>query len=391
MAKIDPFDIFTNPNHIKETQNALIKMFSPYIKESFLKQMLNLILSEHPEILRHFDFSMSHESIVSGISDNAFEYELCRNIVAIHRFNCIGLSDSERVLEEKEDGYKSQLSYQVLDQIKLRNYASVFFRRKRFVLGEDWAFYPLNFKLFAICIKANEILREKYKGPYFALLSNLFNKILCALTIIEDNFMDNAYPIARGAIEIYLKFLVLLDYPQAVEKHDRFMQYEIEKTAHNGENPEAFLDEYDHRVYSKGNPVEFMHFGWLDDIPNYHAIVKERPYTIGGIISYLTSMLQDKTNNYFDLLGNLYSRCHGFTHGNIGNTGYPLLHYIDLMMILANIGRHSFILLKQEAGDDGLINGIDPLETFNDDLSVLTIIFNSKSTEMFETFHKYKK
>lgn len=134
-----------------------------------------------------------------------------------------------------------------------------------------------------------------------------------------------------------------------------------------------------------------MHFGWVDDIADYHIKVTDGPYSVGGLIKYLESFLDDTQKGYFEMLGHLHLRCHGYTHGSIPNGGYPLLHYIDLMMILANVGRHAFILLKDEADNDGLINGEDVLETFEDDINALRNIYVSKSTQMFETFHKYKK
>ena len=46
---------------------------------------------------------------------------------------------------------------------------------------------------------------------------NIFNKSLAALALIEDNLLDSAYPICRGVIELYIKLLSLVDYPDALD------------------------------------------------------------------------------------------------------------------------------------------------------------------------------
>ena len=389
MNPVNPFEIFTNPNYIKESEEALIGMFSNRIKESFLKKMRMQIWRDHPEFISYFNFTMTHEDMAAGTLDHNMDFELCRNITSIHRFNCIGLSDHERAQEEKSAGYQAQLGEQAMDQIRIRNYASVFFRKKQIFVGEDWAFFPPSYKLFAICIKANEILGS-YQGQYRHLLIGLFNKILASLALIEDGLLDNVYPLARGVVEIYFRFLVLIDHPEALSKHDRFAAYEVEKTA-TLEDPQAFLMEYQSRFKKPSTKPDYMHFGWVDEIADYHAKVPDSPYSVGGLIKYLETFLDDSSKGYFEMLGHLHQRCHGYTHGSVPNGGYPLLHYIDLMMILANVGRHAFIILKRETGNDGLINGEDILETYEDDLNAITNICGSKSTEMFETFHNYKK
>lgn len=230
MNPVNPFEVFTNPNYVKESEKALIGMFSDRIKESFLKKMRIQIWQEHPEFLSFFNFAMTHEDMAAGTLDHNMDFELCRNITAIHRFNCIGLTDYERAQEEKSVGYQMQLQEQVMDQIRIRNYASVFFRKKQIFVGEDWAFFPLTYKLFALTVKANEML-SSYNRPYRHLLIGLFNKLLASLSLIEDGLLDNAYPLARGVLEIYFRFLILIDHPEAMAKHDRFASYEIEKTA----------------------------------------------------------------------------------------------------------------------------------------------------------------
>ena len=49
----------------------------------------------------------------------------------------------------------------------------------------------------------------------FGLYRTIANKGLAALTLLEGNFFDSAYPICRGITELYLKLLTLLHNPNA--------------------------------------------------------------------------------------------------------------------------------------------------------------------------------
>ena len=391
MGAINPFDIFSNPNFVKDSETALFKLFSSRIKESFLKGVRARIYQEHPEIVNLYDLQLTHEKMLIHSNYGLTDYELCRHIVAIHRSNCIGLKPEQRTAKERSDEYKKQLSDAVYYQLQIRDYAAAFYRNRPIIDGEDWLFYPIPYKLFALCIKANEIL-QTYTGEYKGLLTNIFNKAIGALILIEDNLLDSAYPIARGVIELYFKFLVLVLRPEAIQLSNQLASLEIEKGAHNGEPPDALKNLFAGRKCPREKGLtDYMHFGWTDDIADYQATVNVHPYSINGLKEYLKIVSNGQNDDYFDSLIHLHARCHVFTHGTLGNSGYPLLHYLDLSGILLYTIHHSYKLLLEITGEDGLINGLDVAQSLDEDRTLFTWQYNNKSTEMFETFHNYKK
>lgn len=62
----------------------------------------------------------------------------------------------------------------------------------------------------------------------FSIITTIVNKGLAALSLLEDNFLDNAYPICRGIIELYVQFLLLVNKPEAISTYDKFAKYDLE-------------------------------------------------------------------------------------------------------------------------------------------------------------------
>ena len=375
---------------IREGDKALMHLFTNRIKESFLRDVRRRVYQTHPDFITLFDFNITHETIITGNSDRNFDYELCRHIVGIHRSNMIGKTQEQRVASEKNDSYRQEVAEKAYQQLRLRNYSAVFFRNRPIIAGDEFMFFPVLYRLFALCIKGEEIV-SSWHNEYSNFFVNIFNKSLAALSMIEDNFMDSAYPIVRGVIELYIKLVCLIDFPEALAKHNRLVNYEYLKTANNGENPIEFEEEFNNRTNKKEkNQIDYLHYGWVDDVKYYHEIIKQKPYTFTSLFDYLIEIVPEDGKSVFEFLPVLYGRCHGFAHGNLGNSGYPLLHYLDLSMALYMVLTHTFKMLCTESKNDGLINGIDILSLLEEDGEQLIHQYNRKSSEMFETFYKPK-
>lgn len=214
---------------------------------------------------------------------------------------------------------------------------------------------------------------------------------MAALALIEDNLLDSAYPICRGVIELYIKLLTLVDYPEALELHNKLIDIEVMKTANGGDFPPEFEELFANRKNkSQNNQIDYLHYGWVDKIKHYHQIERNKPYTFNSLFDYIREIAPEESKGYFDFLPVLYSRCHGFTHGNIGNGGYPLMHYMELTMILYMVLDHVFRMLCTESKNDHLINGIDIIESIEKDAEKMIRQYNRRSTEMFEQFYKPK-
>lgn len=375
---------------LKETDKRMAKIFSNRIKESFLREMRYKVYQYHPDFISLFNIKIDLLENATGTSDNQWDYEVMRNIVGIHRFNTIGKTTDERVAMEKSDSYKKELADAVYEHLKIRNYTSMYFRKRQFILGDEFIYFPVPYKLFAICMRSAQILQE-YKDPYQLFYINIVNKSLAALALIEDNLLDSAYPICRGVIELYIKLLTLVDYPEALELHNKLIDIEVMKTANGGDFPPEFEELFANRKNkSQNNQIDYLHYGWVDKIKHYHQIERNKPYTFNSLFDYIREIAPEESKGYFDFLPVLYSRCHGFTHGNIGNGGYPLMHYMELTMILYMVLDHVFRMLCTESKNDHLINGIDIIESIEKDAEKMIHQYNRRSTEMFEQFYKPK-
>ena len=375
----------------KENDQALRKIFDSKIKQNFLIDVMHKVKNEVGlDISKYYDLSLSVENMVTGNSA-AVDFDICRMIVGIHRSNCIFIDDSKRTSMEKDENYKRQLVNEVINHIKIRYYASDYFRKKQIILGDEFLYFPILYKLFALCTKALLILNKESNGEvlsHFYVL--IFNKALASLTLIEDNFLDNAYPICRVIIELYIKLLLIEVYPNLLEEHNKFSDYDMLKTCCGKDYPEEFENKFKNRKNQREKSrIDFLHYGWVDILEDYHEIVTKNPYSTNGLIWYLEE--KNIYNMEYSTLKWLYRMCHSYTHGNVANSKYPLLHYFELSMILALTVPHTYNMLCEHTNEDANINGIDIIQSMNKDIEKLIEQHKKRSTDNFNSYYNYKK
>ena len=377
----------------KEFDKALGHLFAGKIKANVLMDIKRRIQdSIGNDIHKYFDFDLSTEKMVAGLDDAAtIDYEICRHIVGVHRSNLVFLPDTERVAKEKDLNYREQLVQDVIKNIKLRPYAGVLFRKYPIIQGENFIYYPLPYDLFAISIRINNILanNNSVNDSLRFIYSLIANKCLAALSLLEDNFLDNAYPICRGAMELYTKMLLLLNEPQLIDVFFKFSEYELRQSCCE----QTYLDEFnilfDNRTkQAERNKVEYLHFGWVDNIKNYHKIVHKKPYTINGVITFLRNKYKDVDKGFFDHFESLYKMCHGYTHGNVNISKYPLLHYFEISIMLYYILSHTFKIVCEQYNESNIINDVDIIAKTENDFEQVIKQYNQRSTENFEKYYK---
>lgn len=325
----NPIDFFSAMEKIsRENDKALRSIFGKYIKGNFLIEMKHFIMDNFPEIYNYYDMQMSMEKVVAG--NELMDFDICRMIVGCHSSNIIFLSDDERVALEKSSDYKRKLALNVEKNIKLRRYGSAYFRRQSIMQGDMYLAHNVPYNVFVMSLRMNEILRlNKKENPYLLLYYSLSNKALATLSLLEDNFLDNCYPICRAIIELYLKLLLFKDYPDLVAEHNKFNAFEVRQSCCEQEYPEEFNEIYRERINkNRTKKVDYLHYGWVDKIPEYHNIINNQPYSINGILSFLRTTHVEEEWNLFDSLEVFYKMCHGYTHGNVGFARFPLLHYL---------------------------------------------------------------
>lgn len=389
------FDPRAFDNMIKEMnrtdEQALRKLFSPRIKQSFLIEMMHKVMDKMgDDMFKYYDLRMTNERMVTGESPSV-KFEICRMIVGVHRSNSIFLSDSERVKNESDDTYKKELADNVIMHIKLRNYAADFFRKKQIVLGDEFLFFPPLYKLFAISMNSLFILNDHSQGQSLSYFYSLiFNKALAALTLIEDNFLDNAYPICRLIMELYVKLLILELEPGLLEEHDKFSEYDLKKTCCGIDYPDEFNEKFKNRKNQhEKSKIDFLHYGWVDILDGYHEIVKKNPYSINGLLDYLSEKIDygyDFKNIKF-----FYKMCHTYTHGNVSLSKYPLLHYFELTLILSITLPRTYEFLCKHANVDGTIEGMNLIPSLVKDIKKVFNQHSMRTTEKFESYYNFKK
>lgn len=371
----------------KDAYNKTLKrMFGNRIKQNFLIEIKDRVQKElGMNLFKYFNISFDMNNLVSGINDISFEFEICRMIVGCHRSNTVFLGDSERTSLQQSEEYKRKLIYQVIEETKLRQYAGIFFRKTQLVPGDEFLFFPVLYKLFAMSTNATSFI--DLKSPKREYYVNIFNKALASMTMIESNFMDSAYPLVRGVIELYIKSIFTENH-LVLNEIEKFTRWELLKTA-SEKYPEEFMNRYEQRdAQNQKSMVDYLHYGWVDNIESYHEMVNSKPYSIYGLFDYLKSKSDDDYSFAYMLLQTIYTRCHAFAHGSIGNSGYPLLHYFELTIGLYISVASTYESLCREAGHETTIDGIDVLASAHDDFATMLEQYNRRSTENFERYYK---
>lgn len=373
---------------ITEQNNiALKRMFKGKINGFFLINVKERVMKELglDNFLKYYDFRWTDEKSITGIG-TAAEYDICRTIVGIHRAQSIFLSEDDIRKNEKNKRYKQQLISETIEKIKLRLYGSAFFRQKTFIQGEEFIYYPLPYELFAMSVKMNQMLLDGHNCNCYQLYYGVIYNSISALSLMEDNLLGTAYPLCRGAIEMYLKLLILESQAKLYDEYEKFREFEIKYSCHR-EYPKEFFVKFSKRIcHNSKAKAEFLHFGWVDFIDGYHKVVKKSPYSVSGIISFL----KDKnTNNNLGLewLEDFYKSCHAYTHGSIQIARYPVLHYFEISIMLYFIIRKTFLLLCKEKKVEPMIDGQDIISMIDRDFVVLYNQYSIRSTENFEKYY----
>lgn len=372
----------------EQNNTALKRVFMGKIKGYFLIDVKDRVMKAlgFDNLIKYYDFRWSEERSVTGIG-GAAEYDICRMIVGIHKAKSIFLLDNDIRKNEKSKKYKQQLIIETIEKIKLRLYGSVHFRRKALLQGEEFLYYPLPYELFVMTAKMNEMLTDSHDYNCHQLYYGVIYNSISALSLMDDNLLGTAYPLCRGAIEMYFKLLIFASRTEFYDQYEKFRMLEVEYSCHRA-YPEEFNALFKKRIckISKAK-ADFLHFGWVDYIDEYHKVVKKYPYSIYGIITFLKN--ENKNENFgLEWLEDFYKSCHAYTHGSIQIVRYPVLHYFEISIMLYFIIRTTFILLCKEKKEGTMIDGQDIISMIDRDFDILYNQYKIRSTERFDRYYK---
>lgn len=387
---MDPHTMLKN---IAEQNNTALKqVFDGKIRKNFLIQIKEQVLKElgFENLMKYFDFRWSDVEMITGAGE-APEYDICRMIVGIHRAYSIFLSRQEVRENEKSDKYRKRLVSETIEKIRLRLYAGSYFRRKILFSGEEFLYYPLPYELFAIAVKMSLLLKDNDGLKHWQFYYGILYNGLSALSLMEDNLLGGAYPLCRGMIEIYVKFL-LLNRPEALSAdYEKFRRYEVEQSCCSQKYPEGFHALFKNRSSQNSkNKADYLHFGWVDSIDGYHSIVNKIPYSVYGIIAYLKCKESDRISE-LEQLEHFYKSCHAYTHGSVQSALYPVLHYFEISIMLYYVIRGTFLLLCGELGIESGIDGNDVISMIDRDFAILYGQFEKRSTDNFNKYYNYQE
>lgn len=373
---------------IAEQNNTALKgIFKGKIKGWFLIDVKERVLKTLglENLIKYYDFGGPYERIVTGVGEAA-EYDICRMIVGIHKAQSIFLSESDIRKNERSKRYKQQLVSETIEKIKLRRYGSVFFRKVTLLQGEEFLYYPLPYEIFVMLSKIKEMLSDSRTYHCFQLYYGILYNSISALSLLEGNLLGTAYPLCRGALEMYFKLLILAPRKECYNQYEKFREFEIQYSC-NDKYPDEFKQLFKKRMCNCSKATsDFLHFGWVDYIDGFHKIVKKSPYSVYGIITFLKRENEDK-NLGLECLEDFYKSCHAYTHGSIQIAKYPVLHYFEISIMLYLIIRQTFLLLCKEKEEEPVIDGQDIILMIDRDFEVLYNQYQKRSTESFERYY----
>ncbi len=390
MRNQSSLDIPLGPNLrlIAEQNNTVLKqIFNGKIKGYFLIDVKDQIMKELGinNLIKYYDFRWSDVRMITGIEEAA-EYDICRMIVGIHKTHSIFLSDNEIHKNEKSKRYKQLLIAETIEKIKMRLYGSIYFRKKILFQGEEFLYYPLPYELFVISTKMSQMLMEGDINNCQQLYYGVIYNSISALLLLEDNLFGTAYPLCRGAMEMYFKLLILVSQPKLYNQYENFRMFEIEYSCHQSYS-ENFNALFEKRIFQKTkSKADYLHFGWVDNIDRYQKVVEKSPYSVYGIITFLKEENKEKILE-LEWLENFYKSCHAYTHGSIQMAKYPVLHYFEISIMLYFIIRETFLLLCNEKQIQTMIGDQDIISMLDRDFNILQNQYKLRSTESFERYY----
>lgn len=369
----------------QEDRTAMKQLFRSKIHTGFLFKMLDMVLEKlKPELLYLFDFSINSATTLKGDFD-AVEYEICRHIIGIHRANTIFINASERRKREKDEEYQRQLATDVINNLRLRRYAASFFRKHQVIVGDEFLFFPVPYSIYAVSTYASLLARKC--GNFCDLYEQIMRKSIAALCLLESNVLESCYPICRGIIELYLRLLVLKQNEDALPEYRQMVTCEVERNCCGGDYSDSFVASFRNRASQTcKNKLDYLHYGWVDSISDYHSHCGDMPYSVNGLFHFLKAKVPERKED-LQLMEQLYSICHPFTHGTVGSARYPLLHYFEVSIMLYLTVMSTYQMICEDSDAKTEINHVNVLERLERHYAILLEQYERRSTENFEQYY----
>jgi len=371
----------------EENSKTLKNLFKNKINGNFLiKTEREVINKIGPELLNFYQINFDRTRIMTG-NDETIEYDICRIIVGIHRHHSIFLTEQKIRDNQKSSIYLATIVNEVIEKIQFRKYGNFFFRKNQIFSGDEFLYFPVPYELFVLCMRSIDLMTNQ-PNTRFDYYLGIIKNALASLTLMENNLLNNAYPLCRGMIEQYVKILILKKHPTSYKDYDRFCSYEINQSCCSQKYPEEFIKEFNQRtLMSSNSKVDYLHYGWLDSISDYNT-QKNNRYSIYGILEYISAnVINDWEYAKINQLEILYKMCHGYTHGSVLQVRYPLLQYFEISIMIKHVIEGIFYDINRVL--DRTINSEDEklLNILNRDFKLLNTQYNNRTAEKIELYY----
>ena len=390
---MNPYEMMI-PEKIKDERARVIReVFRNKIKINFLLKVTDIIRERiGVEILKYYDMRFDNTNLISG-TVQAPDYDICRMIIGAHRSHSIFLTKEQISANEKKDAYKNMIAEEVLEKIRIRQYASVYFSPRSLCANDEFLYFPVPYELFALCIYSDDLHKDIEDDDIAGICASILTNTASALILLENGLTNNAYPLCRSVIESYVKFIMLKNHPEAIEAYNALWDCEVEHSyCRNDDYSEAFFEMYNNRKDKTAkNKSDFLHYGWVDSINGYkHSDKnKDKPYSLYEVVNnIINNSKSERQNEELEKLIGFYKGCHGYSHGSAVFHTYQLLPYFEISLMLYYPMKYLFEYLCNETKVDRTINGQDIISMLERDISILRNQYEERSVDKFDLYYQ---
>lgn len=373
----------------RRERNKWLKKFfnNSGIKTNFIIEILRTIEKEHAmDYFKWFDLPNDNDKMVTMNFDNP-EYEICRHIIGVYKSITLFKPIEERKKLEDNQTFKKQLINEVIFRLNLNKYSKGVFRKKQLFCGDSFIDFSVPYYVFTICAYLLSKLDKDniYNGLRLSIIQNAF----AILDLLENNIIDQAYPLGRSIIENYIKCLCLMGNQDALKMRDYLVDEEIRHNVCKNDFSREFETLYNTRKGNTNNKLHFLHYGFVDKIPDYYETIQndKTPYSITSMINYLKNVMPWSKKDEIENLERYYYMCHTYVHGNCSNI-YPVNGYLELSEILYIIVVDIFKVVSNELKIDNSIDGLNIMIYIESAFNRLQEQIEKRSTELFVQYYR---
>lgn len=204
-----------------------------------LKQ-IEKMTNDYKDILKYYPGYFRIDPISTLLSLENIDLYLCSHITGVHTFNMLLTEEHESGTKQQSQKYIEEVANTVLEQVKVKQYGRMRFRRRKVFGNEDFFYYPPVYNLHVLLVYLITISNKIHNTDKIIVdgdvkrnilnyyLANILGKARAVLSVIDYDALDSGYPILRNIIEMYLAYLAF-NYSNAdIVEYLKFNSYKVQ-------------------------------------------------------------------------------------------------------------------------------------------------------------------